>query len=57
MLKWALIFAVLAIVAAIFGFGGVAEGFATVAIVLFVVFLVIAIVLAIIGYKAVRKLT
>jgi uncharacterized membrane protein YtjA (UPF0391 family) len=39
MLKWALIFAVLAIVAAVFGFGGLATGFAGIAKILFFVFI------------------
>ena len=51
MLKWALIFLVIAIVAAIFGFGGIAAGAATIAkwlffiaIAIFVIFLVMGLV-------------
>jgi len=47
MLKWALIFLVLAVVAAIFGFGGIAGGFALVAKILFftfVIFFVVALI-------------
>jgi uncharacterized membrane protein YtjA (UPF0391 family) len=56
LLKWALVFLVLALLAALFGFGNLAEGFADVAKVLFGVFLVIVLVLGILGltvYKAV----
>jgi uncharacterized membrane protein YtjA (UPF0391 family) len=41
MLRWAVVFLVLAIGAAIFGFGHVAAGAATIAQVLFFVFLVV----------------
>ena len=56
LLKWALVFLVLALLAALFGFGNLAEGFADVAKILFGVFLVIVLVLGILGltvYKAV----
>ncbi|HEY8432046.1 MAG TPA: DUF1328 domain-containing protein [Sandaracinaceae bacterium] len=42
MLRWALVFFVLALVAAFFGFGGIAEGAATVGKILFAGFLVLA---------------
>ena len=38
MLRWILIFAVLALFAGVFGFGGIAAGFASIAKILFVVF-------------------
>lgn len=41
MLYWAVIFFIVAIVAAVFGFGGIASGATTVAQVLFFVFLVV----------------
>jgi uncharacterized membrane protein YtjA (UPF0391 family) len=41
MLKWALIFAVIAIVAGVFGFTGIAAGAAGIAKILFGVFLVL----------------
>ena len=41
MLRWAIIFFVVAIIAAVFGFGGIAEGAATIAKVLFFLFLVL----------------
>jgi uncharacterized membrane protein YtjA (UPF0391 family) len=56
LLKWALVFLILALLAALFGFGNLAEGFADVAKILFGVFLVIVLVLGILGltvYKAV----
>ena len=44
MLYWALIFLLVAILAAVFGFGGLAVGAATIAQVLFVVFLVLFVI-------------
>ena len=51
MLKWALIFFIIAVVAAIFGFGGIAAGAATIAkwlffiaVAIFVIFLVMGLV-------------
>ena len=41
MLRWSFAFLVLALVAALFGFGGIAAGAASLAKVLFVVFLVL----------------
>jgi uncharacterized membrane protein YtjA (UPF0391 family) len=38
MLGWALAFLILALVAAIFGFGGIAAGFAAIAKILFLIF-------------------
>jgi len=48
-LEWALIAFVVAVVAAIFGFGGIAKGAATIARFLFGLFLVVAVVLIIMG--------
>lgn len=42
MLKWAIAFLVLALVAAFFGFGGIASGAASIGQILFVGFLVLA---------------
>lgn len=42
MLTWALIFLVVALIAAVFGFGGIAASATGIAQILFVVFLVIA---------------
>jgi uncharacterized membrane protein YtjA (UPF0391 family) len=54
LLKWALVFLVIAGIAALFGFGGVAEGAADIARVLFYVFLVVFMVLAVLGAMAYR---
>jgi uncharacterized membrane protein YtjA (UPF0391 family) len=56
LLKWAGIFFVIALVAAAFGFTGVAEGAADIAKVLFYIFLVLFAVLLIAGLVAVRKI-
>jgi len=56
MLTWAIIFLVIAVVAAALGFGGIAQGAATIAKVLFGIFLVVALVLflmALLGANAV----
>jgi uncharacterized membrane protein YtjA (UPF0391 family) len=53
MLQWALIFLLIALVAALFGFGGIAASFATVGKVLFVIFLALFLVSLITG--AVRR--
>jgi uncharacterized membrane protein YtjA (UPF0391 family) len=44
MLGWALAFFVIAIIAAVFGFGGIAEGATDIAQILFFVFLVLFVV-------------
>lgn len=49
MLSWALAFFVLAIIAAVFGFGGIAASAVGVAKILFFAFLAIAIVSAVMG--------
>ena len=50
LLKWALVFMVVAIVAAIFGFTGISEGAVGIAKVLFVVFLVIFVILFVMSF-------
>jgi uncharacterized membrane protein YtjA (UPF0391 family) len=57
MLKWALIFAIVALIAGALGFTGVAGAAATVAKVLFFIFLVVFLVLLIAGLAAGRKAT
>jgi uncharacterized membrane protein YtjA (UPF0391 family) len=57
MLKWALIFAVVAVIAAAVGFSGVAGAAAGVAKLLFGLFLVGFVVLLALGVFAGRKLT
>lgn len=49
MLSWALTFLVLAIIAAVFGFGGIAAGATQIAQILFVLFLVMFVVSLITG--------
>ena len=49
MLKWALVFLLIAIVAGIFGFGGIAAASATIAKILFGIFLVLFIGALVIG--------
>ena len=58
MLKYAIIFALISLVAGVFGFGGVAAGTAGIARILFGLFLILAvifIVLAALGVGAVKK--
>ena len=52
MLKWALFFFIIALVAGAFGFTGIAAGAATIARVLFGIFLVIFLVFLVIGLAA-----
>ncbi len=49
MLYWALLFLVVAIIAAVFGFGGIAAGATSIAKILFFVFLVLFIVSLLFG--------
>jgi len=49
MLRWALIFFVLAIVAALFGFGGIAAGAADIGKLLFIGFLIFAVISLVAG--------
>jgi uncharacterized membrane protein YtjA (UPF0391 family) len=49
MLHWAVIFFVIAIIAAVLGFGGIAASAAGIAKILFIVFLVVAIVAFFVG--------
>lgn len=55
MLRWAMGFLVLALVAAVFGFGGVAATSAGIAKTLFVVFLIIAAVTFVISLFAAKR--
>jgi uncharacterized membrane protein YtjA (UPF0391 family) len=52
MLKWALFFLIIALVAGAFGFTGIAAGAATIARVLFGIFLVVFLALLIFGLAA-----
>lgn len=55
MLRWAMIFLVLALVAALFGFGGIASASAGIAKILFTIFLVVFAVMLLLGLAAGRK--
>jgi uncharacterized membrane protein YtjA (UPF0391 family) len=49
MLHYAVVFLVIALIAALFGFGGIAIGAASIAQILFVVFIVLAVVSFVVG--------
>ena len=49
MLRWAIIFLVIALVAALFGFGGIAGTATSFAVILFWVFLAVTVVMFLIG--------
>jgi len=49
MLRWSIIFFVIAIVAALFGFGGIAEGAAAIAKILFYIFAVLFVLALVLG--------
>ncbi len=57
MLKWALIFLVVALIAAAFGFTGIAAGAASIAKVLFFLFVAIFVVLLLLGLFSGRAAT
>lgn len=56
MLRWAAIFFVISIVAALLGFSGIAAGAADIAKVLFFIFLAVCIVFLVLGFFAANKL-
>lgn len=57
MLKWAIIFAVVAIILAILGFGALAGVAMTIAKILFFIAVVIAVLLFILGFTIYKKVT
>jgi uncharacterized membrane protein YtjA (UPF0391 family) len=57
MIKWAIIFALISVVAVILGFSGIAAGSAAVAKVLFFIALAIFVILLIAGLAVGRKLS
>lgn len=57
LLKWAIILAIIAGVFALFGFTGIAEGFADIAKVLFAVFLVLVVVFIVLGAFVFKSVT
>ena len=52
MLGWAITFLIIAVIAAVFGFGGIAAASAEIAKVLFFLFLVICIIFFLLGWRA-----
>ncbi len=52
MYRWAFIFLILALVAAVLGFGGVADAFANIGVVIFVIALVLTLLFLVLGWKA-----
>lgn len=57
LLKWAIVFLVISLIAALFGFGGIAQGSADIAKVLFFVFLAVCVVLFILGMTVYKSVT
>jgi uncharacterized membrane protein YtjA (UPF0391 family) len=55
MLRWTAIFLVIALVAALFGFTGIAEGAASIAKTIFFVFLVLVLLTGILGFTVFKK--
>lgn len=55
LLKWALFFFVISIVAAIFGFGGISAASADIAKILFFIFVVIFVLLLVLGLVLARR--
>jgi uncharacterized membrane protein YtjA (UPF0391 family) len=56
MLRWALIFAVIAVVAGLLGFTGIAAGAAVIAKTIFYIFLGLVVVFLLLGVTLARKL-
>lgn len=50
MLKWVIILLILALIAAVFGFGGIAAAFIDIAKILFYIFLVLLLIFIIAGF-------
>jgi len=57
LLKWAAVFFVISLIAALFGFGGISEGAADVSKILFFVFLAICAVLAVLGLTVFKSVS
>lgn len=57
LLKWSLIFLVISVIAAVFGFGGVAAGTADIAKVLFYIFAAIFVVMLVLGLSVYKSVT
>jgi uncharacterized membrane protein YtjA (UPF0391 family) len=52
MLRWAILFLIVAIIAAVFGFGGIAAAATDIARLLFVVFLVLFVITLLMGWRS-----
>ena len=57
MLRWAVIFLVIALIAALFGFTDIAAASAGIAKILFGIFLILFLVMAVLGLAAARRIT
>jgi uncharacterized membrane protein YtjA (UPF0391 family) len=57
MLKWAFMFLVIALVAAVFGFGGIASTAAGIAKILFFIAIAIFLIMLLMGLFAAKKIT
>lgn len=55
MLRWSVIFFIIAIIAAIFGFGGIAEGAASIAKIFFFIFLALFVITILFGASLFKK--
>jgi len=55
MLRWAILFAIVAIIAGVFGFGGISESAAGIAKVLFFIFIIGFLIVLIFGGSIFRK--
>lgn len=55
MLRWALIFFIVSIVAAVFGFGGISEATADIAQILFYIFLGVFVLMLVLGLVAGKR--
>lgn len=57
MIKWAIIFAVIALVLGVLGFAGIAGAFIDIAIILFWLAVIVAVALGILGLTIYKKMT
>ena len=56
MYGWALTFAIVALIAAILGFGGIAGGLANIALIIFVLALIGTVIFFVLGWKAAKNI-
>lgn len=57
MIKWAIIFAVIALVLGVLGFAGIAGAFIDIAIILFWLAVIVAVALGVLGLTIYKKIT